>query len=127
MLAVSPFLSASGQTEASFFLLICLGQYFQNKAGGLFFMAKLRFTSALKRFFPSLTEIEIEGRTVKEVLHNVEKRYPGISAYLVDDHGGLRKHINIFVQGDLIKNRETLNDTVNHNDELLIFQALSGG
>lgn len=90
-------------------------------------MAKLRFTSALKRFFPSLTEIEIEGCTVKEVLFNIEKRYPGISSYLVDDYGGLRKHINIFVQGDLIKNRETLNDSVNQNDELLIFQALSGG
>lgn len=90
-------------------------------------MARLRFTSALKRFFPSLTEIEIEGGTVKEVLSNIEKRHPGISSYLVDDHGRLRKHINIFVRGDLIKNRETLNDSVNQNDELLIFQALSGG
>ena len=90
-------------------------------------MAKIKFTSALKRFFPSLTEIEIEGDTVGQVLNNIEKMHPGSSSYLVDDHGHLRKHLNIFVRGDLIKDRNTLNDKVNNNDELLIFQALSGG
>jgi hypothetical protein len=90
-------------------------------------MAKIKFTSALKRFFPSLGEQEIDGTTVHEVLLNVEKVYPGISAYLMDDHGYLRKHLNIFVSGDLIKDRLTLMDRVNQHDELLIFQALSGG
>lgn len=90
-------------------------------------MAKIKFTSALKRFFPTLTETEVEGETVKEVLSNVEKVYPGISGYLMQDDGTLRKHVNIFVQGDLIEDRIKLNDKINHNDELLIFQALSGG
>ncbi len=90
-------------------------------------MARIKFTSALKRFFPTLTEIEMEGDTVKDVLYNVEKIYPGISSYLIQDDGALRKHVNIFIQGNLIENRQTLNDTVKHNDELLIFQALSGG
>jgi len=90
-------------------------------------MAKIKFTSALKRFFPSLTEMEIEGNTVGHVLNNIEKIHPGISSYLVDDNGHLRKHLNIFVQGDLIKDRLSLNDNVNNDDELLIFQALSGG
>lgn len=90
-------------------------------------MAKIKFTSALKRFFPTLTETEVEGETVKEVLSNVEKVYPGISGYLMQDDGTLRKHVNIFVQGDLIEDRIKLKDKINHNDELLIFQALSGG
>jgi sulfur-carrier protein len=90
-------------------------------------MAKIKFTSALKRFFPTLTEIEIEGDTVRDVLNNIERIYPGISNYLMQDDGTLRKHVNIFVQGNLIENRQTLNDTVKRNDELLIFQALSGG
>ncbi len=90
-------------------------------------MAKIKFTSALNRFFPSLTEIEIQGSTVREVLINIEKIHPGISNYLTDDNGRLRKHLNIFVEGDLIKDRQTLNDHINADDELLIFQALSGG
>jgi molybdopterin converting factor small subunit len=91
------------------------------------FMAKIKFTSALKRFFPSLTESDIEGNTVKQVLDNVEKVYPGISTYLVDDHGHLRRHLNIFINGDLIKDRLTLRDNVSNSNEILIFQALSGG
>ena len=90
-------------------------------------MAKIRFTSALKRFFPTLTESEIEGDTVRDVLNNIEKIYPGISNYLMQDDGTLRKHVNIFVEGNLIENRQTLSDKVKHNDELIIFQALSGG
>ncbi len=90
-------------------------------------MPKIKFTSALKRFFPTLTELETEGGTVREVLMNIEKLYPGISNYLVQDDGSLRKHVNIFLQGNLIENRQTLSDVVKQTDELLIFQALSGG
>jgi sulfur-carrier protein len=90
-------------------------------------MARVKFTSALNRFFPDLTELEIEGRTVKEALEKIEKSYPGIMNYLVEDGGQLRKHVNIFLKGELIKDRKTLNDPVGEKDELLIFQALSGG
>ncbi len=90
-------------------------------------MANVRFTSALKRFFPTLAEGHIDGNTVRETLSNIEKTYPGILNYLVEDNGQLRKHVNIFVRGELIKDRATLNDSVGAQDELLIFQALSGG
>ena len=90
-------------------------------------MAKVKFTSALNRFFPTLTELEIGGSTVRETLHNIEQSHPGILNYLVEDNGQLRKHVNIFLKGELIKDRKTLNDAVDRNDELLIFQALSGG
>ena len=90
-------------------------------------MAKVKFTSALKRFFPSLTELDIPGDSVREALRNVEQRYPGMMKYLTEDNGALRKHVNIFLKGELIKDRLTLNDAVNARDELLIFQALSGG
>ena len=90
-------------------------------------MARVKFTSALKRFFPSLTEIDIPGDSVKEALDHVEQRYPGMLNYLTEDNGQLRKHVNIFLKGELIKDRATLKDPVNPRDELLIFQALSGG
>ncbi len=90
-------------------------------------MAKIKFTSALTRFFPNLTEMEIQGSTVKEALLNVEKNCPGILNYLIEDNGQLRKHVNIFLGDELIKDRQTLKDEVSSKDELLVFQALSGG
>ena len=90
-------------------------------------MAKIKFTSALKPFFPSLSDLELEGATIRDVLNQIEKRYPGIGNYLTDETGSLRQHVNIFLQGDLIKDRDRLSDLVKSSDELLIFQALSGG
>ena len=90
-------------------------------------MARIKFTAALTRFFPDLTEMEIQGDTVNEALLNVEKKYPGILNYIVEDNGQLRKHINIFLGEELIKDRQTMQDKIAAKDELLIFQALSGG
>ena len=90
-------------------------------------MAKVKFTSALNRFFPQLTEMEIEGNTVKDALLVVEKKYPGMMNYLVEEDGSLRQHVNIFLGDSLIKDREKLNDVIHDEDEILIFQALSGG
>ena len=90
-------------------------------------MAKIRFTSALKRFFPDLQELDISGETVAEVINATEIKYPGIKDYLLDERGAIRQHMNIFVRGELIEDRETLQDTLAEHDEIVIFQALSGG
>lgn len=90
-------------------------------------MAKVKFTSALNRFFPQLTEMEIEGNTVKEALLAVEQKYPGLMNYIAEEDGRLRQHVNIFLGDSLIQDRETLNDVIRDEDEILIFQALSGG
>ena len=90
-------------------------------------MPTIRFTTALKRFFPSLSAQEVPGGTVAEVLEEVESRYPGIKDYVLDEQGRLRQHVNIFLSGELIEDKETLQDKVGDKDEVYVFQALSGG
>jgi sulfur-carrier protein len=90
-------------------------------------MATINFTSALKRFYPNLTSIQIKASTVVDVLNNLDKTYPGMTDFLIDEHGVLRQHINIFIGDKLIEDRNNLSDLVRENDEILIFQALSGG
>lgn len=90
-------------------------------------MAKVKFTAALTRFFPGLRELEVEGGTVQQVLEHVNSEVPGVINYLLEEDGSLRKHVNIFVKDELIKDRNTLSDEVHSNDEMFIYQALSGG
>jgi molybdopterin converting factor small subunit len=90
-------------------------------------MPKVKFTSALKRFFPTLEEVEVDANTVFELLAELEQKHPGLSSYLVDETGHLRQHVNVFVKDELIRDREKLSDSVQKNDVVLIFQALSGG
>ena len=90
-------------------------------------MPTVRFTTALRRFFPSLIEQEVAGGTAAEVLEEVESLYPGIKDYVLDEQGRLRQHVNIFLSGELIEDKETLQDRVRDKDEVYVFQALSGG
>ncbi|MCB9289472.1 MAG: MoaD/ThiS family protein [Lewinellaceae bacterium] len=90
-------------------------------------MPTVRFTTALKRFFPSLKEHQVAGATVAEVLEEIEALYPGIRDYVVDEQGRLRQHVNIFLSGELIEDKEALQDKVGEKDEVYVFQALSGG
>ena len=90
-------------------------------------MPQVSFTSALKRFYPSLETQRVEARTVAEILNKLEEHYPGLKDYLVDELGRLRKHVNIYIGEQLVSDRESLRDEVGEKDEVLIFQALSGG
>lgn len=90
-------------------------------------MAIINFTTALQRFFPNLKSEKLEGKTVQELLDHLEEKYPTITDYLVNEDGTLRKHINIFIGEKMIKDRTQLSDQVAENEEVLIFQALSGG
>ena len=90
-------------------------------------MAKIKFTAALQRFFPNLQEVEISGATVAEVLEGIETKFPGINNYILDERGSVRHHMNIFLKGELIEDEITLQDKVTEQDEIIIFQALSGG
>lgn len=90
-------------------------------------MPKLSFTPALKRFFPELVEKNWDADNVKLLLEDLEKEHPGIRSYLSDESGALRQHINIFIDGNLLKDRKELSDEIIGSQEVLIFQALSGG
>lgn len=90
-------------------------------------MATIKFTNALRRFFPTLSETELEAATLSEVLTKLESQHPGLRNYIVDEQGALRKHVNIFIDGDLIHDRERLSDSFGEQSEIYIMQALSGG
>jgi molybdopterin converting factor small subunit len=90
-------------------------------------MIKVNFTRALKRFYPDLVSLTVDCTSISELIEILDNRYPGLKNYLVDDRGQLRKHVNIFVQEKLVKDRIALTDTLEHGDEVYIMQALSGG
>lgn len=90
-------------------------------------MATVKFTSNLKRFYPDLKPIEVNGKTVAEALEEIESNFSGLKDYIVDENGSLRKHVNIFIGNNLVKDRERLKDSLSEGDEMYVMQALSGG
>jgi len=68
-----------------------------------------------------------EGSTVHEVLAGLERQFPGLRDYVVDDLGALRPHVNIFIGEQWIRDRKNLSDRVAAADEITVVQALAGG
>lgn len=90
-------------------------------------MPTVHFTPALKRFRPDLSTIKVDAGTVAGVVAAVEQRYPGLGAYIVEENGALRRHVNIFINDTFIRDRKRLGDPVQPDDHVHIIQALSGG
>jgi hypothetical protein len=89
-------------------------------------MAEVTFTPNLKRHVDCPT-VEVAGATVAEVLATVFADNPRLRGYVVDEHGALRKHMVVFIDGQQIVDRDRLADPVGPRSELYVMQALSGG
>ena len=69
----------------------------------------------------------MSGRTVREVLDAVFNDNPIARDYVLDEHGVLRKHMAVFVNGEAVRDRHGLSDSVTDACEIYVMQALSGG
>jgi len=89
-------------------------------------MPKVSFTQNLKRHL-SAPRAEVPGTTVREALEAVFEDNPMLRSYIIDDQGRLRKHVVVFVDGEMIEDRDGLTDEVGSSSDLVVMQALSGG
>ncbi len=89
-------------------------------------MAKVLFTPNIQRHV-LCPEAEAPGQTVREVLENVFLENSQARSYVLDDQCALRKHMTIFVDGQMIRDRAKLSDAVAETSKIYVFQALSGG
>jgi len=90
-------------------------------------MPTIKFTYALKRFFPRLKDTSATGKTLADIFKEIETNYPGLQSYVLDERGSLRRHVNIFIDGKMINDRNKLSDAFSPGSEIYIMQALSGG
>lgn len=89
-------------------------------------MPRLTFTANLQRHV-ACPPCVAPGATVREVLDAAFAANPKARGYVLDEHGALRHHMAIFVDGVAIADRRHLSDPVPAHGEIFILQALSGG
>ena len=89
-------------------------------------MATVVFTPNLRRHVECPTE-EVAGASVRAVLDAVFAHNPRLRTYVLDDQGALRHHMNVFIDGEQIADRDRLSDPVRPASEVYVMQALSGG
>lgn len=92
-------------------------------------MARVELTRHLFSFFPALegADLTVDAQSVAEVVRALDQLAPGIAFYICDERGRLRRHVNVFVDDQMISDRGRLSDRVEPDSRVLIMQALSGG
>ncbi|MBW2634730.1 MAG: MoaD/ThiS family protein [Deltaproteobacteria bacterium] len=79
-----------------------------------------------RQFTQGRDRIEVQGRTVGECLDALIDQYPGIANVLFYKYGGLRNHVEIYLNADSAYPDE-LKKPVSDGDEITITALLAGG
>lgn len=66
---------------------------------------------------------ELPGATVAEILHELELAHPELSGWIVDERGLIRRHINVFINGELGSAESAVAD----GDRVEVLPAITGG
>ena len=86
-------------------------------------MALVRVRGPLKRLAGDRSNHAVEGATVGELMSALERSHPAAGGWILDERGLIRRHINVFVNGEL-GGQET---PVDDDDRIDILPAISGG
>jgi molybdopterin synthase sulfur carrier subunit len=89
-------------------------------------MPKVTFTANIQRHVPCPDAV-VPGSTIRAVLDAVFVGNPRARSYVLDDRGALRKHMAIYLDGEIVHDRVRLATPVADASVIHVFQALSGG
>ncbi|MGH2910427.1 MAG: MoaD/ThiS family protein [Solirubrobacteraceae bacterium] len=86
-------------------------------------MSVLSVRGPLRTLAGGRGEHELEGATVVELLRTLEDDHPALSGWILDERGLVRRHINVFVNGE----RGHEQTAVGNGDRIEIVPAITGG
>jgi molybdopterin converting factor small subunit len=86
-------------------------------------MPVVRVRGPLKRLAGDRAEHALDGATVIELLRELERAPPATRGWIVDERGVVRRHINVFVNGQ----QGAADTAVAGDDRVDVLPAISGG
>ena len=86
-------------------------------------MSVVRLRGALRTLAGGRAEHELEGATVLAQLQALQRRHPELEGWILDERGRIRRHINVFVNGE----RGAESTAVRPGDRTEVVPAITGG
>jgi sulfur-carrier protein len=83
----------------------------------------VRLRGQLKKLAGDQAEHELDGASVADLLRALEQSQPALAGWILDERGRIRRHINVFVNGE----QEREDSAVRAGDNVDIIPAISGG
>ena len=90
-------------------------------------MARVMLHGAYRELAGGLREISVGGGSVRSVLAHVVRTCPQLAERLRDEHGRLREHLRLFVNGNDVEDLQGEDTLIGEADTVQLSPALSGG
>ena len=81
----------------------------------------------LRAYSGGVTQLETAARTVKAALEDLERNRSALYRNLCDETGALRRHLNVFVNSNNIRDLQGVDTILAAGDVLTFLPAVSGG
>ena len=81
----------------------------------------------LRVYCGGAAELMLPGGTVRAVLAEMERRFPTLHRNVCDETGAVRRHINVFVNSDNMKDLAGLETPLEPGVVVTILPSVSGG
>ncbi len=88
---------------------------------------KVRIPSALQKLTQNQSEVECSGKSVEEILQDLEKNYPGIRERICDQTGKVRRFVNVYLNDEDVRFLDGEKTVLKDGDEVSIVPAIAGG
>jgi len=86
-------------------------------------MPLVRLRNPLRQLAGGVGEHELGAGTVLGLLRELEREHPALDGWIIDERGLIRRHINVFVNGE----RAVADTAVGAGDRVEIVPAITGG
>lgn len=90
-------------------------------------MPIVRFPALMKFYVDNQSEFPVNAVTVAELLDTLVMRYPVLKPHLFEPTGKLRRHFNIFVNGEHIRELNGMDTPLKEEDKVIFMVSAAGG
>jgi molybdopterin synthase sulfur carrier subunit len=87
----------------------------------------VRIPTPLRKLTQDKDVVQASGKTIQEIVENLEKQYPGLKERLCDERGELRRFVNVYLNDEDIRFAQGKQTPVNDGDEVSVIPAIAGG
>ncbi len=90
-------------------------------------MVRVKLPTILRQLAEGQAQVDAQGATLRELLADLESRYPGITKNVVTPDGGLHRFVNVYLNDEDVRYLGSLETAVKEGDRVSILPAVAGG
>jgi len=87
----------------------------------------VRLPGALRDATGGVTKLEANGRTLADVIADIDRQHPGFRGRVLDETGRLRSYVNIYIGEDDARSKGGMDAPVPDGSEVMVIPAMAGG